>query len=617
MLGLAKLLSTENEQLKIHLKKCKEIDSRSILSGEKKSTFLGTEFVDSVLNTTKNVLIRSIVEEINSRGGWFGLSVDTTTDASNKHQASIVVRYINKDFETKESTVAICEQADSTGEATFQMVKSALEAIGLNLTKLVGFSMDGAQNMRSINVGLAHFLIQISPHSIYVWCFAHRFNLVVKHSCSASIDVKFLLETVEAAAVFFRASYKRMDVWTKVAKSVPNYNSNTRLKLIGQTRWSSKQDALSNVMKSELHLFVLIKSLVEICNSDGLEGQALATACNLLNAFIMYKNIVSLFLLHTIFQELAPVTFFLQKYGLNMIDAKKSIETLFETISELEINDSMIMKADDFIQKVNVLISKDELIQSRNTSFKINIPTRIQKQKVTQECKHNFYAYINKLKEQIQHFFLDEFVKDETIYDEIAYLDISNPEEWNRRSNDIDLTKMCGIIGYNGGMEPLIRELEAFVAEYRNCAEPAINMTRRCDDSDDGAPCLPTVEMDYEDEYDRVQPRILADHTIRKCFCIECILKYINGSSEKLAKYQNVFMLYKIAALLPSTQVKCEGDFSKLKLTKNRLRTVMTNKKLQNLMIISSESAMFQNMSLESLVDEVAKTTRRLSEKLL
>lgn len=120
-------------------------------------SFLSNVFVDKVLQTTKEVLIKEIVGEINGCGGSFGLSIDSTTDTSLKHQTSIVVRFINMEHKIKESTVAICEQSDSTGHALFLMVKQALDEISLNIANVVGFSFDGAQNMRSDKAGLTHF----------------------------------------------------------------------------------------------------------------------------------------------------------------------------------------------------------------------------------------------------------------------------------------------------------------------------------------------------------------------------------------------------------------------------------------------------------------------------
>lgn len=65
--------------------------------------------------------------------------------------------------------------------------------------------------------------------------------------------------------------------------------------------------------------------------------------------------------------------------------------------------------------------------------------------------------------------------------------------------------------------------------------------------------------------------------------------------------------------MLPSTQVKCERDFSKLKLLKNHLRTTMTEKMLENVMIISLQSKMFDKIDLNVMVDELIATSSKIA----
>lgn len=622
-LGLVKLLSTENIELRRHLIRCAELqknDSRGSRRGANTITYLSPKFVDSVLNTTKDVIIEDIVNEINRCGGKFGLAVDATTDISTKHQSSIVVRYVNEQCNVTECTIAICEQSDTTGAALYHMVQSALERVGLKLENIVGFSFDGASNMYSDRVGLTHHIHQISPASIYVWCFAHRFNLTVKHSCSASLSVNYLLEIVNKIASFFRGSHKRMDTWMSAAKSVPNYTSSTRLKLIGQTRWSSKQDAVKNIVRSELHLFVVIKALLQICNLSGLQGDALVSACHLLESFTKYDNIVSLILLQKIFEKLSPVTLFLQTHGLNIIDATKAIETVYNTVAAIQMNESDVIKAETFIRNVNSMIRADAYILSLNTPIEIHTPTGDARQLLVEKCREMFESFHERIRMEIERLFIDEFMAEDA-YEEISYLDISCPEQWINNSDYMHFDKLCKLTDYTGPMPSLIEELKMFVNEFhQDQMDRSISLIMVSEDEDDDEneeQFLPTAAIDGDDgEFDVAQPISLNDQIITHCSCVECVLKYVKSSSDLSTKYANVFELYRVVAALPSTQVKCERDFSRLKYTKNRLRTSMSTKKLQNLMIISSASSRFKKINLETILCKVASTSRSLSVNL-
>ena len=63
------------------------------------------------------------------------------------------------------------------------------------------------------------------------------------------------------------------------------------------------------------------------------------------------------------------------------------------------------------------------------------------------------------------------------------------------------------------------------------------------------------------------------------------------------AIYPNLSLLYRLLLTLPVTSAACERSFSALKFIKSRLRTVMTQERLRDLMIIAVESERSGNLS--------------------
>ncbi len=63
--------------------------------------------------------------------------------------------------------------------------------------------------------------------------------------------------------------------------------------------------------------------------------------------------------------------------------------------------------------------------------------------------------------------------------------------------------------------------------------------------------------------------------------------------------YHHLAILYRLVLTLSVTSYSCERSFSALKLIKNHLRTVMTQDRLSNLMIIAveAERAMVADLS--------------------
>lgn len=135
------------------------------------------------------------------------------------------------------------------------------------------------------------------------------------------------------------------------------------------------------------------------------------------------------------------------------------------------------------------------------------------------------------------------------------------------------------------------------------------------DDSDSGEEEL-NVLIENESDIDETTADLQSSkiHVMYKtCYCFKCILKYIGDENERKEKFANIFKLYKYIAMIPSTQVKCERDFSKMKITKTRLRANLSDKSLENLMLISLESNMLEHISLDDIVDHIVAKSNTIS----
>lgn len=199
-LELVKLLAKYIPELKNHLSKCEKksmaskIKKRSHLILNKKAgkagkgvkrgrgglvSFLSKTSITKILNIMKKMLVEKIVTEIKDSGSKFGLECDTTQDTSGKDQASIVLRYITIDCNLTERVVAFKHSTCGTGKGMFNLIKTVIDELKLEMKDVVGFSFDGASNMRSENKGVNAFIKEASPNSVFTWCHSHRLNLAI------------------------------------------------------------------------------------------------------------------------------------------------------------------------------------------------------------------------------------------------------------------------------------------------------------------------------------------------------------------------------------------------------------------------------------------------------
>ena len=95
--------------------------------------------------------------------------------------------------------------------------------------------------------GFTAFLEKESPGHIYTWCYAHVLNLIlcdVSTTNHASISLFIRAQNV---GVFFRESYLRMDMWKEQMSRRHGHDIQSRLNLIGATRWWSKHEYIKKI----------------------------------------------------------------------------------------------------------------------------------------------------------------------------------------------------------------------------------------------------------------------------------------------------------------------------------------------------------------------------------
>lgn len=208
---LVVLLSTHSPEISLHI-------SNLQLKGRKELSFISWN--------QQNLLISAISEEICSiikseikLARFFSVSIDTTFDVSRKEQVTIIVRYINEFGIVCERLIGMKESAYTTGQALFTLFSEVMESNDLDWKKyLVGQSYDGAASMQGKYNGLQTKVREINPQAVFIWCHAHRLDLIITSavgSCSTAVN---LFGNLEKLFVFISFSKKRNSIYREKQK---------------------------------------------------------------------------------------------------------------------------------------------------------------------------------------------------------------------------------------------------------------------------------------------------------------------------------------------------------------------------------------------------------------
>lgn len=133
--------------------------------------------------------------------------------------------------------------------------------------------------------------------------------------------------------------------------------------------------------------------------------------------------------------------------------------------------------------------------------------------------------------------------------------------------------------------------------------------------------CLESNSQDntFEDEIisDEDTEKVLKCAVVKmKCkSCISCAFEFLYSLVTHTSDYNELYMVYKLVVTLAFTQVTCERNFSIMKKIKTRLRSSLSDEKLEAFMLMSFERDM--EIPYNVIIDRLAATSTEMKRLLI
>ena len=157
-----------------------------------------------VQNELLKVMALSVLREISDaiqESSFYSIMCDECTDASNKEQLVICIRWIsNSDLEVHEDVIGLYAIDNISASTIVHVIKDALVRMNLGLSRCRGQCYDGASNMSGPRSGVAKQLRDEEPRALYLHCHGHALNL------AAGDSIKKCKVTKDALDVTFEVS---------------------------------------------------------------------------------------------------------------------------------------------------------------------------------------------------------------------------------------------------------------------------------------------------------------------------------------------------------------------------------------------------------------------------
>ena len=300
----------------------------------------------------------------------FGVIADETTDISNKEQFSICLRYVLHG-EVFESFVGFCETSSTTGDVLYQLLKSKLLELGLDIEHLVGQCCDGASNMSGSGKGVAARVQEVIPNALYVHCHAHLLNLALQDTLENNEILQNGLGVIQSIYNFFN-SPKRQSILQNMKGD--NLEQFLKLKSLSKTLCACHWEAVKAI---ERQILRTATALVKV--SESKEAKLSVDSKSLLTAFCNFRFILGLLILKVIFSNTNALAVYLQNKQIYIITAKTTAETTVTTLQQYRNSQDFLLiwkKAKDVIAKLyqNYAISRST--KSETFSRRLCFPSR-------------------------------------------------------------------------------------------------------------------------------------------------------------------------------------------------------------------------------------------------
>lgn len=231
----------------IQLLKLRGKDDPRIESWMQRKTdkYLSHDIQNELLKVMALSILRRIASCI-SNSKFYCIMCDECTDASNREQLVICIRWIDEQLQPQEEFIGLYKIDDISANTIVATVKDALVRMNLALSRCRGQCYDGAAAMMGAKSGVAKQLSEEENRAVFLHCYGHALNLAVGDSVKNSKLLKDALEITFEVSKLVKYSPKRdvlfENLKSKLAPDTPGF------RVLCLTRWTVRAISLQSVL---------------------------------------------------------------------------------------------------------------------------------------------------------------------------------------------------------------------------------------------------------------------------------------------------------------------------------------------------------------------------------
>ena len=121
---------------------------------------------------------------------------DECTDAANREQMVVCIRWVDSDLEAHEELIEFYKFDNIEAITIVSAIKDVLQRLVLPMSKCRGQCYDGASTMKGPRNGVAKQLLDDEPRAVHTHCYGHSLNLAVGDTVKGCKIMKDCLDLI-------------------------------------------------------------------------------------------------------------------------------------------------------------------------------------------------------------------------------------------------------------------------------------------------------------------------------------------------------------------------------------------------------------------------------------
>ena len=209
--------------------------------------YLSHDIINEQIEIMARHVLNTLIADI-KRCGVFSIIADETRDISGIEQFVVCLRWVDNNYLVNEDLISLVDVEQTDSATLTDKLKLLLSANGFYLANCCGQAYDGAANMSGCINGIAQRILNEQPKAHYMHCAAHSLNLCLQDCGTKCKSVRDALSITTEISSIIRSSPKR---WAQFRHLQDELNPGTPgLKPLCPTHWTVRTESLHAVIKN-------------------------------------------------------------------------------------------------------------------------------------------------------------------------------------------------------------------------------------------------------------------------------------------------------------------------------------------------------------------------------